>query len=143
MTPRKILKLALEATEIKQRGCRQRVDQEIEVAAIGIVTMQDRAENARIRQPEAADDPADVLAILFERNGWFHVDLLQSARLADLQTEASSKHCPRWRRRFGDGSCRSILWTHPGFLDSPCRAERSAALHAAIERVVHKRHDNS
>ena len=44
----KLFELDLKAAEIEQRRPRQRVDQQVEIAALPVLTRQDRAEDARV-----------------------------------------------------------------------------------------------
>ena len=53
--------------DVHQAGLRRLIDQEIEIAAIPILAMQDRSEHARIAGTVACHLPSDVCAVRTER----------------------------------------------------------------------------
>lgn len=60
------LKLDLQTTQVKQGGTRKCVDQQVQIAAVPIVTMDNGAKDARVAQLTSLDDSANHIAILLK-----------------------------------------------------------------------------
>lgn len=60
------LQFDLQASEIEQRCTRQCIHQQVEIAAVSIGAMQNRAENSRIRRPKPSRRVANGIAPEFE-----------------------------------------------------------------------------
>ena len=66
LNPQQRLQLHLKAAEVKQRGARQSIDQQIQVTAICVGAVQDRAENARVGHMKTRSGFTDNFALAIE-----------------------------------------------------------------------------
>lgn len=74
--PEKPAKLGANRADVEQRGFRRRVDQEIEIAPLGVLPGQDGPEHSRVAGAVGRDDAPDRLAVVLQSLGGLHAVFL-------------------------------------------------------------------
>jgi hypothetical protein len=70
----------LQAAQIEERRARQRINEDIQIAPLGIPTMQHGAEHARIAGTALLDEPSNLVAVKYQSFGRSHASHLNSHR---------------------------------------------------------------
>jgi hypothetical protein len=76
MHPEQFLKGNLQTTQIEESRARQRVDENVEIAALGIPSAQYRVVHARVACARLLDETPNLISMERECAGLFHADYL-------------------------------------------------------------------